>query len=251
MTALQGTPTHTYPLAPGRSIGLGAGLRACFGGIGFVVTTPSAWGWAMVPMLVAFTILGGLSGLGIWGAVEIVSKAESWKGTAGGIALGVLAPFVAFLIAAALAQPLSGFALDAIVQKQERALGLPARPNAPFFSSLFRSLRVTLLGLAVGLPILGLLALITALFAPAAVVTVPLKFFVTSLLVAWDFLDYPLSQRQLGVRQRLSWIFSHFVAVCAFGAMSAAILLIPGIGLVMLPFGVAGATRLVLASERG
>ena len=103
----------------------------------------------------------------------------------------------------------------------------------------------------VGLPILGLLALITALAPPAAAVTVPLKFYVTALLVAWDFLDYPLGQRGLGVRQRLSWIGAHVVAVSVFGMASAAVLLIPGVGLLMLPFGVAGATRLVHAAERG
>jgi len=40
-------------------------------------------------------------------------------------------------------------------------------------------------------------------------VTVPLKIFVAALLVAWDFLDYPLSQRGLGLADRLDttkWI---------------------------------------------
>lgn len=251
MVALTPSANGSHTLAPREKPGILAALRAFFGGIGFVVGTPSAWGWAMVPIIVAFVILGGLTGLGIWGAVEIVRAAQSWKGTAGGIALGVVAPFVGFVLAAALAQPLSGFALDALVAKQEKKLGYPDRPAQPFFSSLFRSLRVTLLGLAVGLPILALLALITALAPPAAAVTVPLKFYVTALLVAWDFLDYPLGQRGLGVRQRLSWIGAHVVAVSVFGMASAAVLLIPGVGLLMLPFGVAGATRLVHAAERG
>jgi CysZ protein len=235
---------------PRKKTGIFDGVRAFFGGLGFVVTTSGVWGWSMVPMTVAFVILVGVSALGIWGAVHVVEDAASWKGTAGGVALGIVAPFVAFLLAAALAQPLSGFALDAIVRRQERALGLPARAGAPFFKSLFQSLRVTLLGLVVGLPILAVLALITALFPPAGVVTVPLKFYVTSLLVAWDFLDYPLGQRHLGVRARLSWIGEHVVSVSVFGMLAAAVLLLPGIGLLVLPFGVAGATRLVFASER-
>jgi uncharacterized protein involved in cysteine biosynthesis len=39
--------------------------------------------------------------------------------------------------------------------------------------------------------------------------------------------------------------------VLGFGVATAALLLVPGIGLFLLPFGVAGATRMVLEAERG
>jgi CysZ protein len=82
------------------------------------------------------------------------------------------------------------------------------------------------------------------------VVTVPLKFLVGAWLLAWNFLDYPLSVRGCGVRHRLRWVFTHFGAVTAFGLVWAMLLIVPGIFLLILPMGVAGATRLVVAAER-
>jgi hypothetical protein len=62
-----------------------------------------------------------------------------------------------------------------------------------------RSLRVTVTALALTLPVLALLSLVTALFPPVA---------------------------------------------------AAVVLLVPGIGLFVLPAGVAGATRMVVAADR-
>ena len=39
------------------------------------------------------------------------------------------------------------------------------------------------------------------------------------------------------------------MSVLGFGVATAALILVPGIGLLLLPFGVAGATRMVLADE--
>jgi CysZ protein len=157
---------------------------------------------------------------------------------------------VAFLVAASLAQPLSGFALEGIARRQELALGGRSWPSEPFVGSALRSLRVTLTALAVTLPILALLAIVTLVFPPASVVTIPLKFLVTGLAVAYDLLDYPLGLRGVGVRSRLAFIRAHLSAVVGFGAAAAALLLVPGLGLVLLPFGVAGAARLVVATDR-
>jgi CysZ protein len=222
------------------------GLRSFWGGVGFVVKTPRVWGFAAIPSFVALTLLGTCTGLGIWLAVRMVRAGDSHWDTAQGIAVGVAAPFVGFVVALALSQPLSGFALDRIVTAQQEALGLPpAEDKVSLAAATFRSLRVTLLGLVCGLPLLALLALITALVPPAGIITVPLKFIVSALLVAWDFLDYPFSLYGVGVRGRLSFMGHHFGAVLAFGMACAAVLLLPGVGLLMLPMGVAAGTRLL------
>jgi CysZ protein len=239
-----------HPPDPGK-VSLWAGPRAFFGGLVFVVTTPSVWLPAMVPMGIALVLLGTVTGLGIWGAVHVVKRSESAWGTAGGVALGLVAPLVAVAVAAALSQPLSGPALDSITRRQERAMGAPGHPEVPLLASVWRSLRVNLLGLGVGLPLLGVLSLITLIAPPAGAVTVPLNFLVTALMLAWDFLDYPLGMRGLGIRARLSWIGRNFLAVLAFGSLCAAVLLVPAIGLVVLPFGVAGASRLAVMVDRG
>jgi uncharacterized protein involved in cysteine biosynthesis len=51
------------------------------------------------------------------------------------------------------------------------------------------------------------------------------------------------------VSDRLVFIRANFAAVLGFGVATAALLLIPGVGLFLLPFGVAGATRMVVEGE--
>lgn len=226
------------------ALGFFAGVRALLGGVAFIVTTPSAWGWALIPVLVAGLLFGGGAALAIWGgnilSEHLLLRIVFW-------AIGLV---VAFFLAISLAQPLSGFALDAIARKQELALGGRTWPSQPALTGALRSLRVTLTALAIGLPILAVLALVTFLFPPAAVVTVPLKFVVTGVLAAYDLLDYPLSQRGQSVADRVAFIRANLAAVLGFGVATAALLLIPGVGLFLLPFGVAGATRMVVDADR-
>jgi CysZ protein len=233
------------------------GVRAFFGGVGFVVGKPGVWGYALVPATVALFLGGVLGSLGIWGAsalaTALVAGESAWA-TAGqwlvGILLGVLAVVLAFLVAVSLAQPLSGFALEAIVRKQEKGLGVEhVWPEQPFWPSLARSLRVTLMALVLGLPVIALLTLVELVFAPAAVITWPLKFVVSALMLAWDFLDYPLGMRGLGVRDRLRFFAHNLGPVTVFGCLATVVLLVPGLGLLVLPMGAAGAARLVVGSE--
>ena len=248
-----------HPVVRLGKIDLLSGVSSFFGGFGFIVTTPSAWGWALVPMAVAGVLFVGTGSLGVWGATALYHHVVlGTQGTLGAIGASVLyvlllavAVVLAFVVACALAQPISGFALEALAKKQERALGQEPRiVNEPLLASFFRSLRVTLVSLACGLPVLALLALVTVLFPPAAVVTVPLKFLVVSMMVAWDFLDYPLGVRGARVRDRVDFVGKNFGSVFVFGLLSALVLLIPGVGLIVLPAGVCGATRLLVRSER-
>src|SRR5262249_21752654 len=162
-----------------------SGVRALFGGVSFVVTTPSVWGWAMIPVAVATILFGGTGALAIWGGNEISHRLlwEPGAGTWTTIGIWALRALfwvvglgVAFVVAISLAQPLSGFALDAIARKQELALGGRTWPEQSALAGALRSLRVSLTALALGLPILALLALVTFLAPPAAIITIPLKF---------------------------------------------------------------------------
>ena len=246
-------------LPPSRSprIGLFGGARAVFQGVGWIVATPATWRYAIVPVLVALGLLGGSGALAIWGAVAlthaIVGAASGAAATAFSwlleIVLGAVGLMVALVVAMSLAQPLSGFALDAISRTQDERLGGRSGASPGGAAGIVRSLGVTLTGLGIGLPLLLLLTLGSVLVPPAAVVTVPLKFVVTALMIAWDLLDYPLTARGMSVGARLKWMAAHFGAVLGFGLASGALLLIPGIGLLLLPGGVAGATRLVLEAE--
>jgi len=233
------------------------GLQAFAGGIGFVLTTPSVWGYALVPAAVMLVLACGLGALGIWGSLRttdaLLGQSSGFWAGVGGFLLNVLLVLVgvlaAVLLALGLAQPLSGYALDAIVRARERSLtGFnPPKPGA--LASFLLTARATLVLLLVGGPILAVLFLINLAFPPAALVTVPLKLLVCGWMLAWDFCDYPLGLRGLGVRARLRWVGRRFGAFTAFGLAWASLVVVPGVVLLLLPMGVAGATQLVVTEE--
>jgi CysZ protein len=240
------------------ALGVGDGLAAFFAGIGFVITTPGVWLYALVPVTLLLVLAcGGCvgGGIGAWEtAFHIVGEEAGTWGKVGGwlltVLLGLLFIALGLLASLALAQPLSGFALDAIVHAQERALTGRAFPKAPFLVCAWNALRVALLSFALAAPLLVLLFLIGLIFPPAAVVTVPLKFLVCGWMLAWDFFDYPLTMRRLGMGERIEWMGRHFLAFTAFGLAWALVIVVPGVVLLLLPMGVAGATQMVVAADR-
>jgi CysZ protein len=238
-------------------LGISSGLRAFAGGIGFVVGTPSVWGYALVPITVGVVLACGLSILGFWGSAyvsnSLFASSTGFWGQVGSWALTLLlalpAVLVAILLSLCLAQPLSGFALEAMVSARERALTGWSGPRPGIVESTLRGTQVALFTLAVAVPVFAVLMLVTFMFPPAAIVTVPLKFFVYAWLLAWNFLDYPLGMHRLGLQARVRWVLQHFDAFCAFGLLWAVLGLVPGIVLLLLPMGVAGATQLVVEAE--
>lgn len=245
-------------LAPPTRPGFGFGLASVFRGVGWVVTTPAVWGLAFVPVIVAFAIMVAL---GIGTVHFVPGWVEGWLGPGVSLGatillrvlqvLGVLVGFAASVLAAfALAQPLSGPALESLVRKQEQALGAPVRPGNNFVLDVWRSLQSLLVGYMIGLPILAVLALLSLVVPAAAVVLFPLKLVVASFTVAWDLCDYPLSIRGLRVAERLRIMADHKRAVIGFGVALALAGLIPGLLFLLLPCGVAGAARLMWQIER-
>lgn len=234
------------------AVGFVDGVRAFASGAGFILGKPSIWPWAAIPIAAATVLFAGFGALGLWGAGRL---ADSIVGEPGGaswvlrILFGLVALLVAYFVAATLAQPVSGFALDEIARRRDLELGGRRSPSQPWARSAWRSLWVSAGALALSLPPLLFLALVTFFFPPASVVTVPLKFVVTALAVAYDFLDYPLSLRGEGVRARFRFIRAHPGAVLGFGLAAAICLLVPGVGLFFLPFGVAGAAGLVAKAD--
>ncbi|MFO0617291.1 MAG: EI24 domain-containing protein [Polyangiaceae bacterium] len=250
-------PHPSYGAPKPRKLGLFDGIAAMFRGAWFIVSTPSVWGLSLVPTLLALVLMVGCGILGVWGAVFladlIVGAATGWMLVALWalrIGLGALALFVAIPVALSLAQPLSAFALDRIGREQEKKLGLPAWPEQGVGASMWLSLKVTFTALLIGLPVLAALTLVTMFFPPASIVTLPLKFLVGALMVAWDFLDYPLSARGASIGGRLRFFKDHFWAALGFGVAGALLLLIPFVGLLILPIGVAAGARLVVEQEK-
>jgi CysZ protein len=240
------------------SLSIGSGLSAFAGGIGFIITTPRVWIFALVPMVVMCVVTLLLAGLFVWGGVSltgwVLGEPESTWGRVGAWLLNAMVVLVSLLVSAvvamSVAQPLSGFALEAVADRQEFALTGRSLPRQPFFASMLATTRIVMLTLLFGGTLLIILLIATLLFPPIAVVTVPLKFIICAWLLAWDFLDYPMSLRGMGLRARLAWVRRNLDAFTTFGVCWAMLVIVPGIVLILLPMGVAGAARMVVEDEQ-
>jgi CysZ protein len=241
---------------PGKLTTLGA-LDAFTGGIGFVITTPGVWLYSLVPAFMLVLLWTGLVVFGVWGATGVSTYifgpvSGTWSGIGKWtliILLSLVALLVALLLALLLAEPASGFALERISQAQERKLTGHAPPTLPLLRSIWLSTRAVTVAIVPGGVALLILLAVNLVYPPALVVTVPLKILVCAWMLAWDFLDYPLGLRGLGIVARLRWVGRNFGAFTLFGVCWALFAVVPGAVLMLLPMGVAGATRMVLLDD--
>jgi len=239
-------------------VGFSAGFSSFFRGAGFIFKNTSLWGAAATPMVIAVVLMAILSVVGVWAsgavAVAIAGEGNAWNWLFSfllRLVFGVLALVLAFLFTMALAQPLSSSALGTILRAREAQFGLRPPPAAPWSEEFLRGLRVSFSALGATLPVFALLALVSAIFPPAAIVTVPAKLYIAGMLASWDFLDYPMGARRMDVKHRLAWIREHLGAFLGFSLAAVVALLIPCLGYLMIvPAGVAGAATLVAESER-
>jgi CysZ protein len=227
-------------------VGLFVGAAAFFGGVRFIAKTPALWWRAVAPAVTALVLAVGFGYAGLHFAL-------SWAHRVLGEGVGerlfaimavLVVVLLAVLLAVSMAQPLSGWALDGIVRQQARALGAAPIQEPPRFATMVRSAASSFLALAVGLPAIAGLAIVGWLVPPAAIGTVPLKVMLTALLLAWDLLDYPLALLGMSTGARVGWCARHLGAVLGLGLAAMMLFAIPGVGLLALPCGVAGATRL-------
>lgn len=246
-------PRAPDTLAPTTRPGILAGAGALFSGFGFLARTPGTWPLALVPVAIIVAVTAALGGA----AIHVLTPwfaglfGERWAFLAllADLLAGALALIVAALVGFALAQPLSGPALNRIVRRAEAELGAPAWPPSGVIEDVGRALQSLAVGYALGLPVLAALALVTFLVPPAAVVTVPLKLVVLALLFAWDLCDYPLSIHGVPVGARVAFVARNAGAMIGFGAGLALLSLVPCMPFLALPAGVAGAARLTRRIE--
>jgi CysZ protein len=229
-------------------------IDAFFGGIGFILTTPRMWPLAAVPGAVLTILVIGLTALGVWGAAEssalLFGQDRGIWGSIGywilTVLLALIALLIALVLALALAEPLSAFALERISAAQQRALTGFAPHSPSLFATVWLSLCCVSFSIVLGGLALATLFLVDFFFPPATIVTVPLKMLVCSWMIAWNLLDYPLGLRGMGLLARMKWVGRNFGAFTLFGFLWAMVAVVPGIILVLLPMGVAGATQMVI-----
>jgi len=255
-------PTRTSPASSlATKPGFVAGVRALFSGVSYIFGTPTTWPYAAVPaflLMLLLAFVGWATTQWAFPAIQAtLPTGESsvgrvlWLGTSGLLALGV------FLLGAsltfALTPPLAGPALERIVSLRERSLAVPERASLGFFAEIWCGFRAQIFVLLGVVPVLALLWLVELLLPPAMIVTLPIKLVVTSLALAWNLLDYPLTLRGVRMRERFLLFTRHKSACLGFGVAFALVFWIPcGCQIVLLPIGAAAATELVwqlLASD--
>lgn len=229
-----------------------AGLAAPLRGFRFLLKRPDLWLLCVVPAAWAMLI----SGLGGTLAIKYLPAFVTWLFGAGGswaaqaaisvasfviTSMGVLLAVVLGLV---LAQPLSNPALERLARAFELDLGAPERPIVPLWRQMGRSAGGVLIGLAFGLPVLLVLFALTVVVPVTAWVTTPLKILVFGMMVTWDLMDYPFTVRGWSLPMRARWMRENLGAVVGFGLSLGIVLIIPCVGVLLLPIGTVGATWL-------
>jgi CysZ protein len=234
------------------------GVMAPFQGFYFLLTHSSTWSRACVPAILFTLILFTFAIPGVFGmhifTDRLIQKHTSRWAHIGiwllRIVLYIVAMCLSLIIALIITQPLSASALESLVRAQERDLKYPNRPEETFWCSIFRSIRVAIISILISFVIFILLTLIEFFFPPAVILTTPLKFLTTGFIIAYDIIDYPLSLHFYCIRERTPWFRHYLWTTLGFGLAMEVIFLIPGAFLLLLPAGICGATRLVVAAER-
>jgi CysZ protein len=236
---------------PAVSFSTGAG--ALFSAFSLLARTPSLWPYALVPTLVLAVLEATFLALGYFVARPwLVGKLPEPSGFWGDLGVGVasfgvvlLVAWLGLFVSLVVAPVVSAPALERIVERVESSLGLPPRAPLGFLRELACGLRATLGALVLALPCLLALSVVELAFPPAGVVTVPLKFLLTSLLVALGLFDYPLTLRGVPFGQRLALLRRYPAVVLGFGATFALLFWVSCCGVVLLPVGTAAATLVV------
>jgi CysZ protein len=242
-----------------RAPGFLRGARYVIGGARFVLGTRSLWGFAFIPAAMTAGILWMMgSAIADW----VVSRGEVIAAEEGRSAYVTgwlrreaspawLTPTIAVcLLVAAIVQPMCALALDIVTREQgwraaRRSWAADAPTEVPF-----RSFEATMCALAASLPPLALLTLGGFRYPRVAYPLAALALVISGIALAWNFVEYPLSRRDLSFGQRTRWIRKYRGAVLGFGLTCAVLQMVPVIGLLVVPAGIAGAARLVIDCER-
>ena len=234
-----------------RRLGMLDGIKCFFRGFALLARTPEAYPFALVPLLMALLVTSGLGALSWMLVPSLVSR---WVGSGTWYlsllqvvaTIGLFALMLPLVLA--LAQPLSGPALEALVRRIERRLGCAEAPEISFLREIGRSAGSAALTVGGAIALFAVTAAL-GLVPGGVIVAVPLQLLGSALLIGWDLCDYPLSVRGVPLRERLAWMRRHLWAVIGFSAGLMLVGLIPCGLLLILPIGVAGATALVAESR--
>jgi CysZ protein len=241
------------PLAPQRPTLLD-GPRSLYRGARFIATRRATWTIAAVPAAIVLLLTGVLIWLsfdrfGPWLSRALLPEVSTWYGQGAKELLrwlgSAVAAYCSFWLALFVAPSLSAPALEHLVRLQETELEVPERPPSSFWFELRAGLEAQLVALALLGPAWLGVWLISLLLPALGVLLLPIQALLVALALAWNLVDYPLTLRGIRARSRLALLRRHLGPVLGFGLSFAVVSWIPFAGLLLLPAGVVGATRLI------
>ncbi|HET9990409.1 MAG TPA: EI24 domain-containing protein [Kofleriaceae bacterium] len=222
-------------------------------GLAVVNRYPGLWKWLLAPALVSLVLIGAA----IAGIAHVVHPLVAWlvghlpsflAGIAGTLLTVIVVAMLglgALLVFTAVAGVIAGPFNELLSERIEAHL--TGRP-APAFS-LPGFLHELSLGIVHGvrrviIAILGAVVVLAIGFVPVVgtVVALALGFWFAARGAAYDCYDAVLARRALAYRDKLAYLARHRARSLGLGAAVAALLLVPGLNLVALGLGAAGAT---------
>jgi CysZ protein len=239
---------------------LATGVRDFGRGVGVLNAHPRLWKWIIAPALVTGLLIVGL----IIGILHVVDPVSSWiVQHLPSVIAHLASSLVTILIVVALLAgallvfvPVAGIIagpFNEMLSEQIEAV-LTGRPSAPF------SLRAFGRGFALGVVhgVRRVLATLVGLALVFALGFVPVIGTIAAMLLAawlaahgaaYDSYDAVLARRALSYRDKMVYLARHRQRTLGLGATVAALLLVPGVNLVVLGLGAAGATVAALTLE--
>lgn len=237
------------------------GVRDVGRGLDVLRAHPALWKWLIAPAVITLVLLVALVA-GVVHLVDplvgwVVGQLPSWLASVAGPLLTLLIvvalSFCALILFVSVAGAVAGPFNELLSEHLEATL--TGRPAAPFSFPVFardavlgvlHSLR-RLAASLVGLAIVFVVGLVPVIGTIAAVL---IGGWLSARSAAYDSYDAVLARRSLAYRDKLAYLARHRSRTFGLGLAVAGLLLVPGINLIALGLGAAGATVAVHAIER-
>jgi CysZ protein len=240
---------------------LATGMGDVGRGLAVLNAHPRLWKWVIAPAIVTLLLLGGAV-LGIVHLVHPVvgwatAHLPGWLASAIGpiltavvvIVLAIAGLFVFTAVAGMIAGPFN----ELLSEHVEAALG--GRPASPF--SLREFAHGAALGIFHGLrrlaaALIGLVLVFALGFVPVigTIAAVLVGAWLAASSASYDCYDAVFGRRAMAYRDKLAYLARHRGRTLGLGLAVAGMLLVPGLNLIALGVGAAGATVAAQAIER-
>lgn len=261
---LQGDLKELFALETARRTGrIVGGFALPFRAARILATTPSLWGWAILPALInvalfalifaALFLNAGRLLDGVWARPEILAwyhwfLAGLWHLFLAILVLlsAALAYFLVLLLSGVVASP----AQKKLSRQTERALTdrfVDVRHGEHPLVGGLRSVGTSLAILLIYLVIMAILLLLHLIPVVGSIAYTVLATAVSIYFLSLEYTDDTLERRGLLFRQKLAVLRRNIDLAGGFGAGLAILLFIPFVNLIAMPIAVVGGTMLGLA----